>query len=187
MAEIDDLQEELEIHRMRLHELRKQRAIKGISVDPSVTIEIRQLEGKIGQLESRLAHLAGPGGGPAPQTGPSGAAGGGSVFNQAGQQITTQYNVAGDLTINNPGPATPAQSQPARRPAGLQQRILQALVGAPGESTSAAHLAGQLGLDVADMHMHLDILKEAGLVNLNEAGAGLVAILTPAGRQRAQG
>lgn len=45
----------ISIHRARLHALRKQEALFGATVDPSIPIQIREIEGKIAGLQSKAS------------------------------------------------------------------------------------------------------------------------------------
>ena len=58
MDQPNDNSEALEligIHRSRLHELRKQAALLGATVDPSITIQIRQIEEEIAKLQPKAS------------------------------------------------------------------------------------------------------------------------------------
>jgi hypothetical protein len=52
--EIEDL---IAIHSRRLHKLREMQAIKGVDVDPSVPIEIENIEKNIAELKEELKQL----------------------------------------------------------------------------------------------------------------------------------
>ena len=54
MSPWDRIQELIGIYEERLHRLRKQQAIQGISVDPGVSIEIQNIEAKIQELRTQL-------------------------------------------------------------------------------------------------------------------------------------
>lgn len=57
MAKREYLKEELDLHELRLKELKKQKALRGISADPSLDIEISQIEAKVQALEQQIARL----------------------------------------------------------------------------------------------------------------------------------
>src|SRR4051812_34289389 len=60
MDQSNDNSEALElirIHRTRLHELRKQEALFGATVDPSIPIQIREIERKIAALQPKASQV----------------------------------------------------------------------------------------------------------------------------------
>ena len=58
MTRIEEIKEEIAILRMRLQERRKQEAALGITADPSINIEIRDIEEKIETLVTELEELS---------------------------------------------------------------------------------------------------------------------------------
>ncbi len=57
MSSQDDMRELITLNSRRLRELKKQRAIKGLFVDPAVTIEIEDIESEIEGLEAQLKKI----------------------------------------------------------------------------------------------------------------------------------
>ena len=61
MSRKEEIEELLEIHYHRLHELRKRQAVEGLTkVDPSISIEIKSIEAEIEKLAEALAQFQKP-------------------------------------------------------------------------------------------------------------------------------
>lgn len=57
MSRQDDLKKELELWQRRLQKRKEQKATQGISADPSIDIEIEDIEAKVEKLQAELAEL----------------------------------------------------------------------------------------------------------------------------------
>lgn len=58
MSRQDEVRELIEVRNKRLHELKKQQAFRGdYNVDPAITLEIRDIETKIGDLQKELLEI----------------------------------------------------------------------------------------------------------------------------------
>lgn len=55
MSREDNIKELITVHHKRLQELKKQRAMYGISVDPRIPVEIDEIEAQIEKLQAELA------------------------------------------------------------------------------------------------------------------------------------
>lgn len=59
MSHQNEIQEEIAIHTRRLHELKKKAAYKGVSTEPHISMEIKDIEEKIKQLQKQLETIKG--------------------------------------------------------------------------------------------------------------------------------
>ncbi len=57
MPNHDDLKKLIKSHKRRLQKLKEQEAIKGLSVDPAILIEIEDIKAKIKDLQEETAAL----------------------------------------------------------------------------------------------------------------------------------
>lgn len=57
MSRQEDLEKEMTLWQRRLQQRKEQKAIMGISADPSIDIEIEDIEAKLNQLQTELAAL----------------------------------------------------------------------------------------------------------------------------------
>jgi integrase/recombinase XerC len=57
MSRKDDIRELIRFHNLRLHELKKRQALHGYSVDPGISVEIKDIEAKTEELQTELDQL----------------------------------------------------------------------------------------------------------------------------------
>lgn len=55
-----EIQDLMEAHSQRLHELKKQQALSGIGVDPKITLEIKKIEAELQALQAELSAFTAP-------------------------------------------------------------------------------------------------------------------------------
>jgi hypothetical protein len=129
MPDIEDLQNEIKSYKRRLQKLKERKALQGLSADPSLDIEIEDIEAKVNELSAQLRLLAvqTP---TAPAAGHQTGLAGSSPAAQIDQSSQGNYNAisgAGPATVNIHhhyyGSANPAEL-PAQRIASDLEHIL---------------------------------------------------------------